>query len=103
MNLDEYTYGTCRDLGHDWNRNPTYSLADGGRTLLRTRYCRDCTATKVERSVVNARGRVTMRKPDRRTYPQGYLIKGGGVSRSDFRTMALEAALKAGVQPVDED
>ena len=94
--LNDYAYGPCRDLGHDWNRNPTYSLADGGRTLLRTRHCRDCTATKIERSAVNARGRVVMRMNDRRSYPEGYLIK-GGVPRGTFRVMALEAALRAGV------
>jgi hypothetical protein len=99
--IEGYAFGACRDLRHRWGRSPVLRTDQGGRVLLRVAVCDDCGTLRTERFRVNARGHVTMALGARYDYPSGYRLK-GRVPASSFRMASLEAALQAGVEPLEE-
>lgn len=99
--LEGYSFGACRDLRHRWGRHPHLATDQGGRILLRVVQCDDCGTLRTERFRVNARGHIVMAMGARYNYPSGYRLK-GRVPAMSFRLAALEAALSAGVAPLEE-
>lgn len=99
----------CRSLAHKWN-HVGFRLYRGKRTpsypqrheeLVREIVCERCGSGRMDRflvKVVGGRRRVTDKIGSHRTYPDGYIVPGGGLARADFvQYMAQQGLSEASV------
>lgn len=77
--LESYKFIGCREVGHAWEPGG-FDERPGTFGVARVLKCLRCPASRHD--IYNYRGELLSRQYK---YPDGYQIKGGGFTRTDFR------------------